>query len=163
MPSSPTDRIIRAARSLPSASTQSPAFAGAQATAVATRFEVHRLDAGPGGTARALRIDLHDHARQIGTMLLTLGMADGVIQIIDIQIDPSLRRIGHGSTLFVEGLRQASLLLAPALPRRVVVLLGQKSQLLARAFILRHGFHHIKTLPSLGANEDVMVYVKGLN
>lgn len=142
-----------------------------------------------------MRIDLFDASRRLGSMMLSIGASDGVIQITDIRVEPDVRRIGHGSAMFHEGLRRARELLATSaragsdsssgessgaspgessassassasssVPlRRVIIMLGQKSQLLARGFVLRHGFHHIKTIPDLGHGEDVMVYVKGLN
>jgi ribosomal protein S18 acetylase RimI-like enzyme len=133
------------------------------------------------GGSSLMRIDLFDASRRLGSMMLSIGTSDGVIQITDIRVEPDVRRIGHGSAMFHEGLRRARELLAasarvgsdlssgassassPVPLRRVVILLGQKSQLLARGFVLRHGFHHIKTIPGLGQGEDVMVYVKGLN
>lgn len=112
------------------------------------------------------RIELHDDQRRLGRALWHLpSRDDAVVQIIELQIEPTHQRIGHGSRLLNEVLRQAVLLARTrGTPlRRAWVMVEQKSQLRARAFLTRHGFHHTSTASNLLRKQDLLLYSKSFD
>ncbi|HEY0008181.1 MAG TPA: GNAT family N-acetyltransferase [Tepidisphaeraceae bacterium] len=91
--------------------------------------------------------------------------ADGVVQVLDIQIDPLHQRKGYGSQLLRECYKQAiTLLLSQSIkPRRLWLAVEQKTQVRTRAFLSRHGFHHIATAGNLLKRQDLMVYSRSFD
>ena len=47
--------------------------------------------------------------------------------------------------------------------RRLWVSVEQKTQVNARAFLTRHGFHHVATIHELLAKQDALVYLRSLD
>ena len=112
------------------------------------------------------RIELHDDQRRLGRALWHLPThSDGVAQIIELSIEESQQRRGHGGRLLNEVLRQARLLATTrGTPlRRVWVMVEQKSQLRARAFLTRRGFHHTSTASNLLRDQDLLLYSKSFD
>ena len=89
----------------------------------------------------------------------------GVVQLVDLSIADADRRQGHASALLGEVIAQSRALCRQrGVPfRRLWVAVEQKSQVLARAFLTRHGFHHTATIPELMKKQDLLVYVKSLD
>ena len=89
----------------------------------------------------------------------------GTVQVLSIEIEPTRQRQGIGSQLMVrvleESQKRSKLLNAPL--RRIWVLVEQKTQITARGFLTRHGFHHVKTIDSLYKDEAAMAYVKSFD
>jgi hypothetical protein len=44
--------------------------------------------------------------------------------------------------------------------RRLWVSVEQKTQVIARAFLTQHGFHHTATMKELLADQDALIYVR---
>jgi ribosomal protein S18 acetylase RimI-like enzyme len=112
------------------------------------------------------RIELYEDQRRLGRALWHLPThADGVAQIIELMIDESQQRRGHGGRLLNEVLRQARLLATTrgTTLRRVWIMVEQKSQLRARAFLTRHGFHHTSTASNLLRDQDLLLYSKAFD
>lgn len=112
------------------------------------------------------RIELLDERSLVGQALWHLPLhADGVLQIIELTIVPSQRRHGHGRRLLDEVLLQARRLAASRgiRLRRAWLMIEQKSQLPARAFLTRHGFHHTSTASNLLLDQDLLLYSKSFD
>lgn len=93
------------------------------------------------------------------------GNAEGVAQLIDLEVAPEHRRHKHGTRLMHEAVRQMKLYFARLqIPqRRIWVGVEQKSQVIARAFLMMHGFHHMNTVDTLFDKQDLLIYVRTLD
>jgi ribosomal protein S18 acetylase RimI-like enzyme len=93
------------------------------------------------------------------------GGLEGVAQLLDLTVLPEHRRKGHGSTLITAFIEQAAAYgPASGIPtRRLWVSVEQKTQVNARAFLTRHGFHHVATIRELLAQQDALVYLLALD
>ena len=117
--------------------------------------------ASPGGFVQ--QITLNEGRLPVGRIVWFLpAHDDGVMQILELQVDPAHRRQGHASRLLDEAIAQARLLCKRRgiHLRRTWVAVEQKSQIIARAFLTRHGYHHTSTAANLLKNQDVLVYQK---
>lgn len=87
---------------------------------------------------------------------------DGVVQLVDLQITDPHRRHGNGSALMQAVIDQARRYhqLGPIRLRRLWTQVEQKSQINARAFLGKHGFHHISTIANLHQKQDGLIYMK---
>lgn len=88
--------------------------------------------------------------------------APGIVQIIELEIPVSHQRKGLGGQLLEALIAQAQ---SHARRRRqplrqVWMALRQKSQILGRAFLTDHGFHHVGTAPKILPDEDLLIYLK---
>ena len=90
---------------------------------------------------------------------------EGVVQIVDLTVDPTLHRRGHAGALLNEAIAQArALCMLKRFPlRRCWVALEQKSHVRARAFLTKHGFHHTSSVPDLLRDQDLLVYVRSFD
>jgi ribosomal protein S18 acetylase RimI-like enzyme len=88
-----------------------------------------------------------------------------IAQILDLGVIESHRRCGFGGQLFREMWSQIAryFQLSHVKPRRVWVAVEQKSQVIARAFLTRHGFHHVATIENLLIKQDAMIYLKSFD
>jgi GNAT superfamily N-acetyltransferase len=89
--------------------------------------------------------------------------ADGsVVQILSLEVAPKHRRSGAGGLLYEELIRNARQLARQRRTplRRVWIVTEQKSQIIGRAFLTKHGFHHTTTINSLLKGQDALVYQK---
>jgi ribosomal protein S18 acetylase RimI-like enzyme len=86
----------------------------------------------------------------------------GVVQLVELTVDPAHRRRGLGSALLREVIQQATALhqLKHFRLRRLWISVEQKTQVIARAFLTQHGFHHTATIKELLDHQDAMVYVR---
>ena len=93
------------------------------------------------------------------------GNAEGVAQLIDLEVAPEQRRNKHATRLMHEVVRQIGLYFSQLnIPhRRIWVGVEQKSQVVARAFLMMHGFHHMNTVDSLFDEQDMLIYVRTMN
>jgi hypothetical protein len=89
----------------------------------------------------------------------------GVVQLIELTAHPHHRRGGHASTVLGEVIAQSRALckLKRRPLRRLWIAIEQKSQVLARAFLTKHAFHHTVTIPDLMKGQDVLVYVRSFD
>ena len=112
------------------------------------------------------RIELRERRRPIGCAAWhVIDLDDGVAQLVELTVEPTLQRRGHGSALLNESIAQARTVcrLKRAPLRRLWVALGQKSQVIARAFLTRHGFHHTASVTDLLRDQDLLVYVRAFD
>jgi len=112
------------------------------------------------------RIDLREATATIATARWHVPVGqEGVAQLLDLAVIPEHRRKGHGSTLLGAFIEQAVLYgqFARVPTRRLWVSVEQKTQINARAFLTRHGFHHVATIKELLAAQDALVYLKSLD
>jgi ribosomal protein S18 acetylase RimI-like enzyme len=111
-------------------------------------------------------IQLLDGDRQLGRAIWTgTHPQDGVVQIVELWIDPAVRRRGHGRQLFRELISQARQFHQPhkQILRRLWVGVAHKSQVVGRAFLTSEGFHHISTTGGVFQDQDQLIYVKSLD
>jgi ribosomal protein S18 acetylase RimI-like enzyme len=79
--------------------------------------------------------------------------SDGIFQIVELTTGPKYLRKGHASKLLTAMVKKLR-------PRKMWIAVGHKSQVIGRAFLTRHGFHHISTTSNLLGDEDLLIYVK---
>ena len=93
------------------------------------------------------------------------GEADGVIQMLELHVASERTRQGIGGILFDALVRQGRAYFAKRKTRlrRVWVMLDQKTQMTARAFVNDHGFHHVASVPNLLTNQEGLIYTLGLD
>jgi ribosomal protein S18 acetylase RimI-like enzyme len=112
------------------------------------------------------RIDLREGATVIATANWHAPIGrEGVAQLLDLTVVPEHRRRGRGSALLTLFIEQASLYgRSIGVPtRRLWISVEQKTQVNARAFLTRHGFHHVATIKELLAEQDALVYLRSLD
>jgi ribosomal protein S18 acetylase RimI-like enzyme len=112
------------------------------------------------------RIDL----REAGAVVATAhwhapASSEGAIQILDLTVVPEHRRKGHGSTLILALRAQAIQLgkLTGVPTRRIWISVEQQTQVKARAFLTRHGYHHVATIKELLREQDALVYLLAMD
>jgi ribosomal protein S18 acetylase RimI-like enzyme len=109
-------------------------------------------------------IILHDGEKAIGKAIW-ISENDGVVQLLHLSVDPKLGRRGHGGQLLDDVVRQATayqrLLGIPL--RRMWMMVEQKKQVVGRAFLTGHGFHHVGTMNGLHRRQDALMYMRSFN
>jgi GNAT superfamily N-acetyltransferase len=108
-------------------------------------------------------ITLVDGKKTIGLARWHCGAElDGAVQLVELLIDDQLRRKGNGSAILAAVIEQARAYhqLRKSQLRRMWAHVAQKSQINARAFLGRHGFHHISTITNLLKRQDGLIYMK---
>ncbi len=90
---------------------------------------------------------------------------DGVVQILDLFVDPLHQRTGHGSAIMRAIYDEAKTLFThlDLKPRRIWISIEQKSQVNGRAFLSRHGFHHVSTIKNLIRKQDALIYLRSFD
>lgn len=90
---------------------------------------------------------------------------DGVAQVLDLQVFPAYQRQGHGSLLMKAVYEQVKDFFARTTikPRRVWLSVEQKQHINARAFLSRHGFHHVSSIENLHRKQDALIYLKAFD
>lgn len=120
------------------------------------------LPAHPSGAFHQ-QIRLNDGPRLLGTATWHApDSAHGVVQVLDLTVLPPHARQGHGGRLLGAVIQQAKQICQArgVKLRRVWFGIEQKSQVVARAFLTKHGFHHVATIGNLLKDEDELIYVK---
>lgn len=84
----------------------------------------------------------------------------GIIQILELGVNPAYRRRGHAGRLVKEVFAQARAhhRNSGARLRRAWLVVEQKEQVIARAFLSKHGFHHVATMKDMLADGDLLIY-----
>jgi ribosomal protein S18 acetylase RimI-like enzyme len=90
---------------------------------------------------------------------------EGVAQLLDLSVIEVHRRQGHGGRLLREIIAQAASYYRArgSKLRRVWLAVEQKQQVIARAFLTAHGFHHIATVKDVLKEQDLMIYSKSFD
>jgi ribosomal protein S18 acetylase RimI-like enzyme len=114
------------------------------------------------GEAFAQTIRLVDEGLTTGLARWFTTGGDGVVQLIEITVSSPHQRQGMGGRLMREVFTQATELFRARKSRlrRVWAALEQKNQIIARAFLTSHGFHHIQTVENLLRDQELLIYVK---
>ena len=118
-----------------------------------------RIETEPGSTVR-----LMDGDRPIGraTWVVT-DAAEGLIQILSLEIEPAHQRRGHGRRL-IQGLyAQARVELSSRPLRRAWIATGNKAHVVARAFLTGEGYHHVGSNGGVYRDQDLLIYVKSFD
>jgi GNAT superfamily N-acetyltransferase len=91
--------------------------------------------------------------------------AEGVVQLLDIHVDPPHRRQGHGGRLFKEVIAQATSYFKThrAKLRRVWAAVEHEQHVNVRAFLTARGFHHITTMKDLYRKQDQLFYTRSFD
>jgi GNAT superfamily N-acetyltransferase len=90
---------------------------------------------------------------------------DGVAQVLHLVVAEPRRRQGIGGRLVEELKRQFRALqqLRGTPPRRLWIAVEQKTHIVGRSFLTKRGFHHIGTAKDVLRDQDLMVYVLGMD
>jgi GNAT superfamily N-acetyltransferase len=118
------------------------------------------------GASFLQRVALLDGRRLVGAAAWYLPAGDdGAAQLVDLVVEPELRRKGHGGTLLDDAIAQArALCKLRRIPlRRLWVAVEHVRQVNARSFLTKHGFHHTSTIPDLLRKQDLLVYVRSFD
>jgi GNAT superfamily N-acetyltransferase len=111
-------------------------------------------------------IRLMDGDHQLGRAIWTANdPSQGVIQILELWVDPKARRAGNARRLYdrlIANAREYHKLRKEPL-RRVWISMAHKSQVIGRSFLTGKGFHHISTTGGVLQEEDQLIYVKSLD
>ncbi len=124
------------------------------------------LPAKPSASSFLQEIRLTDSARVVGRAVWHAPEGqNGAVQIVHLLVDSNWRRRDMGSRLLQAIVEQATAhhQLRNLRLRRVWACVEQKNQVLARAFLTRHGFHHVSTIERLLEDQDGLIYVKSLD
>ena len=112
-------------------------------------------------------IRMSEQGKQVGaaTWHAAHDTSDGVVQIVEFQITPEIRRRGHGKRLLAAMLEQWRVYHTTRKTplRSAWVMLRHKRHVIARAFFLSEGFNHIGTIKDVLDGEDALVYVRTFN
>lgn len=130
------------------------------------RISEPQLPLKPGAEPFIQTVRLVDNAATIATgHWYATGGADGVVQIVDLHVAPALRRQGIGGQLLDAVVAQA----AEYHKRRRVkfrqiwIAVEQKRQVIGRAFLMEHNFHHIGTIADIYREQDVLIFKKSMD
>jgi GNAT superfamily N-acetyltransferase len=91
--------------------------------------------------------------------------AEGVVQLLDLYVEPPHQRQGHGGRLFDEVIAQSAAYFKRHRTdlRRIWAAVEHKQHNHARAFLTAHGFHHIATLRNLYRVQDQLLYTRSFD
>lgn len=125
------------------------------------------IDTAPrsGPFIQALRLGPEDAPAAVAHWHAPANLSEGVAQLLDLSVSPVHRRQGHGGRLLREVIAQASAYYRSRRSklRRLWLAVEQKQQVIARAFLTSHGFHHIATVKDVLTDEDLMIYSKSFD
>lgn len=89
----------------------------------------------------------------------------GAIQIVDLYVEKSHRRRGMGRQILraildqgIEYHRRQRRTL-----RQVWFPIAQKKEIIGRAFLAEHNFHHVATISEMLSDEDILVFKRSLD
>jgi len=107
-------------------------------------------------------IRLREGAEVIGSAAWHVSGTDGVVQLLYLIVEAGHRRRGNGRAMLLALIAQAQSYhrLRKQKLRRLWTVVDQKTQVIGRAFLMSHGFHHTATLPDLHVKEDALVYLR---
>jgi GNAT superfamily N-acetyltransferase len=110
-------------------------------------------------------VRLVDDGRLLGSARWVAPAATiGTVQLIELHVDPAVRRAGHGRRLMQQLIAQAVSLHTARKThlRRIWAGVGHKSQVIGRSFLTGEGFHHVGSSGGLLGDEDLLIYVRAL-
>ena len=104
--------------------------------------------------------------RTVGKAHWHAPAAGDLAQLLSIEVEASAQRQGIGSELLSAVYAQSRLLSAKRSEpiRRFWCVVEHQRQIKARAFLFRHGYHHITTPKRLyRGGQDAMIYLKAFD
>ena len=117
------------------------------------------------GFVQTIRVNGEKQGAGTATWHAPAAGEDGIAQILVFTVPLHHRRAGHGKRLMAAVIGQVldyhRLRKLP--PRRIWMIVRQKQQVIARAFLISQGFVHTATIKELLLDEDALVYVKTFN
>lgn len=120
---------------------------------------------GRPGEALVQTVRMRSGEREIARGTWRGSGAQGVAQVVDLQVVKEGRRKGVGGVVLgamIEQMKQYFQRRGGRL-RRVWIGVEQKRQVQVRAFLTHEGFHHTQSLTGLLRDEDLLVYVRDLD
>jgi GNAT superfamily N-acetyltransferase len=92
----------------------------------------------------------------------TCDVSEGVAEILYLTVSPSYRRRGNGRRLMEAVTAQATeyFKCRKSRLRRLWIPVNQKSQVIARSFLMQFGFNHVGTVQELLKDEDLLIYMR---
>lgn len=89
----------------------------------------------------------------------------GAIQIVDLYVEKSYRRKGMGRLMLKAILEQATEYhrRQRRTLRQIWFPIAQKSEIVARAFLAEHNFHHVATVSEVLRDEDILIFKRSLD
>lgn len=125
------------------------------------------IPSSPGSSPFVQTITLADGNTIIGLARwhTSSSTAEGVVQLLDLYVEPPHQRKGHGGKLFKEVIAQSSsyFKLHRSKLRRIWAAVEQKQHVNARAFLTAQGFHHIITMKDLYRDQDQLLYTRSFD
>ncbi len=114
----------------------------------------------PDGFTQTIRATANEKTIGSARWYARPGQSDGVVQLLDLSVTIEKSRQGLGGRLFNEVIAQSGKYykLRKSRLRRIWVMVDQKTQMNARAFMNDHGFHHVASVPNLLSNQDALIY-----
>lgn len=91
--------------------------------------------------------------------------SQGVVQLLTLRIGEPHRRRGLGGDLLNAAIKQARAwhTRRGGKLRRIWIAVEQKHQIIARAFLTGHSFHHTTTITGVCRRQDLLVYVRAFD
>ena len=110
------------------------------------------------------------HLVEGGSVLATArwhaaGPGEGVVQLLELWVDPARLRQGYGRRILAEAIEQArryhQARHAPL--RRVWCVVEQKRHVVGRSFLTGVGFHHVASVGNLFGGQEALIYVRAMD
>lgn len=127
---------------------------------------LHPIPRGKPGLPFIQTLNIVKNRRTIGRLTwYAPDTEDGVVQILDIRVEPAYQRQNHGSALLRACYEQAFALFnkLDIRPRRIWVAVEQKMHVQARAFLSRHGFHHVSSVKNIFQDQESLIYLRAFD
>jgi GNAT superfamily N-acetyltransferase len=122
---------------------------------------------GEAGNAFVQTIELRENGVLLGRAIWAApsDLSQGVAQIVDLTVPEDRRRKGFGSQLILAVVEQARPFFKArgAKLRRLWLSVEQKTQVNARAFLMKHNFHHTASVSELLVKQDALIYTRAFD
>src|SRR5690606_35352712 len=125
-----------------------------------------QLPAKPGAEPVVQCVRLVDNATTIAVgWWHASGGADGVVQIVDLHVTPGLRRKGIGGQMLEAVIAQAGEYYKRRRVkfRQIWIGVAQTSEVIGRAFLMEHNFHHIGTVAEIYREQYVLIFTRSMD
>ncbi len=119
------------------------------------------------GNAFVQTVELRENGVLLGRAIWAApsDLSQGVAQIVDLTVPDDRRRNGFGGQLILAVVEQAQIYFKSrgAKLRRLWFSVEQKSQVNARAFLMKHNFHHTASISELLIKQDALIYTRAFD
>jgi ribosomal protein S18 acetylase RimI-like enzyme len=135
--------------------------------AVAKLTLIPKTSEAQAGNAFVQAIELREREALLGCAVWSVpsDLTQGVAQIVDLTVPEDRRRRGYGSQLILAVIEQARPFFKArdAKLRRIWLSVEQKSQVVARSFLMKHNFHHTASISDLLKGQDALIYTRAFD